>query len=69
MSRYEQHQPADVAALIAEYPLAWVSAADGRADHANMLPLLGRYDERGELVRLIGHVPRRSPLAAALAAH
>jgi transcriptional regulator len=68
MSLFERYALADVADLIAEYPLAWVTAADGKAQHAGLLPLLGRYDVSGQLVRLIGHVPRNFPLAAALKA-
>lgn len=66
MTTFEQFDRADVQALIREYPLAWMCAADGRADHASLLPLLGEYDAAGRLTHLVGHVARRNPLYAAL---
>lgn len=66
MAGFDAFDAADVAALIAEYPLAWVSAADGDADHASLLPLLGEYDPDGCLTHLLGHMGRRNPLFARL---
>lgn len=63
---FERYGAADVAALIAEYPLAWISAP--AFGEASLLPLLGEYDDRGELVSLVGHIPRRDPLYSALRA-
>lgn len=67
-SPFTRYLPADVRDLIAEYPLAWVCAAGGEADQASLLPLLGEYDEEGRLVRLLGHMARRNPLAERLLA-
>lgn len=65
---FEAFDDTDVADLIAEYPLAWVSAADGDADHASLLPLLGEYGSDGRLTHLLGHMGRRNPLFACLSA-
>jgi transcriptional regulator len=65
---FVRHHDADVRDLIAEFPLAWVSAADGRADQTALLPLLGDYDGDGKLISLLGHIPRRHPLVSALEA-
>jgi transcriptional regulator len=64
---FTRYEPADIRDLIADYPLAWVSAAGGEAEQASLLPLLGGYDEAGRLVRLVGHMARRNPLVARLA--
>lgn len=65
-SKFERFNDGDVAALIAEYPLAWVCTRGGRADEASLLPLIGDYDPAGRLVGLIGHLARSNPLFAAL---
>lgn len=56
---------ADAAALVAEYPLAWVMPRHADASQPQLLPLLGRTDEAGRLVTLIGHMGRRNPLVRA----
>lgn len=61
---FDRYTPADVRDLIADHPLAWVSAG---AD-ASLLPLLGEYDADGQLVSLLGHMARRNPLHARLMA-
>lgn len=61
---FHRHSSADVRDLIAEYPLAWVSAGTD----ASLLPLLGEYDDEGRLTGLLGHMARRNPLRARLAA-
>lgn len=53
--------------LIEGYPLAWVLAPAAPIASAALLPLLGDYDEEGRLVRLVGHMSRRNPLAALFA--
>lgn len=63
---FECYSDDDVAALIADYPLAWVCPAKGNPIDASVLPLIGEYDGAGRLVSLIGHVPRSAPLFAAL---
>lgn len=67
-AKFEQYGADDVRDLIAGFPLAWVCAADGRADHASLLPLIGGYDGEGRLTHLIGHMARHNPLVAALSA-
>lgn len=59
-------EPADVAALIAAYPLAWV-VSGGPADFAaTPLPLLGETDAEGRVISLFGHFARSNPQVAAL---
>jgi transcriptional regulator len=67
-SPFERFASADVRALIAEYPLAWVCAPAARPFAASLLPLIAEYDAAGELTWLIGHLGRRNPLVAALTA-
>lgn len=54
----------EIRELIAQYPLAWVSAEGGR--EACLLPLIGIFDEADNLTELIGHFGRSNPLHAAL---
>lgn len=61
---YSQCTPADIRALIDEYPLAWVYAVG--AGEASLLPLIGVYDDKDRLVELIGHFARSNPLWSAL---
>jgi len=61
---FEQFSPADVRDLLAEFPLALVSAS-GEAP-ASLLPLIGDFDAAGSLVELVGHMSRRNPLVGAL---
>ncbi len=61
---FDRYTPADVRDLIADYPLAWLSAGTD----ASLLPLLGEYDAQGKLVSLLGHMARRNPLHARLTA-
>jgi transcriptional regulator len=51
--------PADIAQLIADYPLAWLVS---RAFHASPLPLIAECDDSGTVVALLGHCARRNPL-------
>jgi transcriptional regulator len=60
---FDRYTAADVRDLIAEYPLAWVTAPAGVA---SLLPLLGEYGADGTLLRLFGHMARSNALAAAL---
>ena len=56
---------ADIAALIADYPLAWVLPRCADAGQPHLLPLLARTDTEGRVTTLIGHMGRRNPLVAA----
>ncbi|MET4897636.1 FMN-binding negative transcriptional regulator [Sphingomonadaceae bacterium jetA1] len=67
VSQFQRFSEEDVRALIAEFPLAWVSTPGGTIGLASQLPLVGEYDVAGRLVALIGHLPRANPLADALA--
>lgn len=67
-SPFERYTDADIAALIAEYPLAWVQASGGDPLEAGLLPLVGVYGADGQLTELIGHVPRHMPLCTSLIA-
>jgi transcriptional regulator len=64
MSPFEQFTRDDVRDLISEFPLAWLVARG--ESKASLLPLLGEYDDAGELVSLLGHLARRNPLVALL---
>ncbi len=65
-SLFERYEAEDVRDLVADYPLAWVTTPGGAP--ASLLPLLGEYDAQGRLVSLLGHMARRNPLHAKLAA-
>lgn len=64
---YSECSPADIRALIDQYPLAWVYAVEH--GEASLLPLIGAYDEDGRLIELIGHFARSNPLWAAFEAN
>lgn len=59
---FAPHAPADIAALIASHPLAWVISRDF---DATPLPLLAECDGQGRLVTLVGHYAQRNPQVAA----
>lgn len=65
---FDHYADRDVSDLIGEYPLAWLCARDGRAEHASLLPLLAECDAAGGLTHLVGHMARRNPLFEALSA-
>lgn len=58
-ARFEPRRAADVARLIAEYPLAWMIS---RNFHASPLPLIAETNSGGQIVSLFGHCARRNPL-------
>ncbi|NIJ38269.1 transcriptional regulator [Sphingopyxis panaciterrae] len=58
---YQPRSAADVARLVADYPLAWLVSRDF---NASPLPLIGETNEAGEIVALFGHCPRQSPIVA-----
>jgi transcriptional regulator len=59
---FSHYGDCDVADLIRSFPLAFVSARGGGAEHVSLLPLLAELDATGKLESLLGHMPRRSPL-------
>ena len=63
--RFAPQSPADIVALIADHPLAWVVSRDFQA---TPLPLMAETSAEGEIVSLIGHFARRNPQVAALLA-
>ena len=63
-SPFARYEPHDVRDLIADFPLAWVRAEGGEA---SLLPLIGVFDQAGEMTELIGHLAISNPLHAALA--
>lgn len=67
-SVFERFSDQDIRDLIAEFPLAWVCARDGLAEHASLLPLIGEYDAAGRLTHLVGHHSRRNALMAVFSA-
>lgn len=68
MTLFERFDEADVRKLVENHPLAWVCGGGAAEMEASLLPLIGRFDERGALVELIGHLMRSNPLHAALVA-
>ena len=62
---FTPNSTADVARLIAAFPLAWVIAGDFQA---TPLPLMAETNAAGEIVALIGHFARRNHQVAALQA-
>lgn len=67
-SVFEQWTAADVADLIASYPLASVAPRSAPAEVTALLPLIAERDAEGRVSRLIGHMSRANPLCAALEA-
>lgn len=68
MSRpFEDWSNADLAALIAAHPLAWVVSRTTRF-RATPLPILLERDEAGAPISLLGHFARSNPQVEALAA-
>jgi len=67
MSGFAEVAPAEIGALIATHPLAWIVARGDLTATAPM-PLLAETDAQGTPVALIGHLPKRHPLVAALGA-
>jgi len=65
---FERFDGADVRKLVEDYPLAWVCGGSAGAIEASLLPLIGRFDEDGALIELIGHLARLNPLRATLTA-
>ena len=68
MSLFVPHDPADVPALIAAHPLAWVVSNGPAGFAATPLPLLAELDEEGRVAALFGHCARANPQVAALQA-
>lgn len=68
MSVWSPRYPADVAALVAHHPLAWVVSA-APAFHATPLPLVADLDDEGGVAALVGHFALRNPQVEALKAH
>ena len=66
MSMFERFDEGDVRSLVEAYPLAWVCAGAGDSLEMSLLPLVGRYDEQGKLVELVGHMMRSNPLHSVL---
>lgn len=60
--------PADLARLVADYPLAWLVNHGDAGFFATPLPLVAELDDSGEVTALIGHCSRRNAQVAALQA-
>ncbi|WP_232475954.1 FMN-binding negative transcriptional regulator [Flavisphingomonas formosensis] len=67
-SPFDRFAASDVVDLIGEYPMAWITPRIADAGLPSLLPLLAETDGEGRLVALVGHMARRNPLHAALAA-
>ena len=62
--RFAPRQAADIAALVGEFPLAWVVSPGA----SSLLPLLAETDDEGRTVALFGHFARSNPHVAVLKA-
>lgn len=69
LSLFERYTDADVLDLIAQYPLAWIQASRASAETTLLMPMLAERGTDGCLVRLLGHLPRRHAIVAALTAN
>jgi acetyl esterase len=56
----------DITSLIREYPLAWVLSGGGGDIFATQVPLVVEVGADGAAVKVLGHLARRNPQAAAL---
>lgn len=65
---FRPREDAQIADLIHQYPLAWVTARGATPAAASPLPLLADVDGEGRVVTLLGHMARSNPLVAALEA-
>lgn len=65
---FRPREDAQIADLIRQYPLAWVTARGAAPAAASPLPLLADVDGQGRVVTLLGHMARTNPLVAALEA-
>lgn len=63
---YAARSQADLVALLAAQPLAWLVSAGGQDAASTPLPLRAGLDADGNLVSLLGHLARRNPHAARL---
>jgi transcriptional regulator len=68
MTPFRPRLETDIAALIAQYPLAWVLSGEAGAMAATPLPLLAETDGDGRVVSLFGHFARSNPQVARLEA-
>lgn len=67
MSAWSPRSAAEVAALVARHPLAWVVSA-APSFHATPLPLVADLDDEGGVAALVGHFAVRNPQVEALMA-
>jgi transcriptional regulator len=63
-SLFRARNEEQISRLIADHPLAWVVCP--ATGDASPLPLLAETDATGRVVRLLGHLARANPLAAAM---
>lgn len=68
MTAWSPRNAAEVAALVARHPLAWV-VSGAPSFHATPLPLVADLDDEGGVAALVGHFALRNPQVEALKAH
>ncbi|MFD2137249.1 FMN-binding negative transcriptional regulator [Novosphingobium resinovorum] len=68
MTAWSPRNAAEVAALVAHHPLAWV-VSGAPSFHATPLPLVADLDDEGGVAALVGHFALRNPQVEALKAH
>lgn len=65
-SPFDPRSPADVTALVRDYPLCWLVSGGGGNRRATPLPLLPEVDDRGGVRSLFGHIALKNPQRAEL---
>ena len=63
---FHPRAPADIAELIADFPLAWLVSQRGERPAATVLPLLAELDDSGAVRALFGHFAKSNPQVAVL---
>ena len=66
LSPYDPRSPEDVSRLVQQQTLGWIVCGAGDKARATVLPLRPVLDAEGRVVRLLGHMARSNPQAAAL---
>jgi transcriptional regulator len=63
---FAARSPRDIADLVLDHPLAWVTSAGEAGPEATLLPIRPVFGSAGEIVRLDGHLARRNPQVEAM---
>jgi len=66
MTAFVPRDSADVSELVRAFPLCWLVSGGSEDRLATPLPLLPETNEAGNVIALLGHIPRAHPQHAAL---